>query len=237
MAGWLVQILLKGERRSRKVNVETVVLKASPRTVIGKQVKALRRAGQLPAVLYGHNLNPTPISLDARDAGKILGRLTSSSLVTIDLAGKEFPTLVRERQRHSIKGHLTHVDFQVVSLTEKIRAEISIVLEGTSPAVKDFNAILVTGLDALEVECFPQDLPERIVVDVSLLKEIGSGIHVRDLVVSDKVQILSEADEMIVIATAPRVEEVVAEVAEVVTEEAAEPEVIEKGKKEEEAAE
>jgi large subunit ribosomal protein L25 len=204
--------------------------------VIGKQVRALRRAGQLPAVLYGHDVNPTPISFDAHDAGKILGRLTSSSLVTINLEGKEYPALVRERQRHSIMGHLTHVDFQTVSMTEKLRTEVGIELTGIAPAVKDFNAILVTSLDALEVECFPQDLPERIVVDVSVLKEIGNGIHVRDLVVSDKVQILSEADEMVVIATAPRVE-VVTEVAEVVAEEVAEPEVIEKGKKEEEEGE
>ncbi len=215
--------------------MDTVVLKASSRTVIGKQVRALRRAGQLPAVLYGHDVNPTPISLDAHDAGKILGRLTASSLVTIDLDGKEYPALVRERQRHTIKGHLTHVDFQIVSMTEKLRTDVGIELTGIAPAVKDFNAILVTSLDALEVECFPQDLPARIVVDVSGLKGIGDGIRVRDLVISDKVDILSDADEMIVIATAARVE-VIPEAEEAAVEEA-EPEVIEKGKKEEEEGE
>jgi large subunit ribosomal protein L25 len=217
--------------------VDTVVLKASPRTVVGKQVKALRRDGFLPAILYGHKIDPTPISLNAHDAGITLGRLTASSLVTIDLDGKEYPTLVREKQRHHIKGHLTHVDFQIVSMTEKLRTDVGVELTGTAPAVKDFNAILVTSLDALEVECFPQDLPTKIVVDVSVLKEIGDGIRVRDLVISEKVEILSDAEEMIVIATAAR-EEVIPEEEEAVVEgEEAEPEVIEKGKKEEEEEE
>jgi large subunit ribosomal protein L25 len=159
--------------------------------------------------------------------------------VTIDLDGKEFPTLVRERQREPIKGVLIHLDFQAVSLTEKIRANVGIVLTGTSPAVKDFSAILVTTLNELEVEAFPQDLPERIVVDIAKLEKIGDGIHVSDLVLSDKVHVVSGTDEMIVLAAAPKeeVEEVAPTEVEVAVEEAAEPEVIEKGKKEEEGEE
>ncbi|MBM3153057.1 MAG: hypothetical protein FJZ96_12795, partial [Chloroflexi bacterium] len=103
---------------------------------------------------------------------------------------------------------------------------------GVSPAVKDFNAVLVAGLDSLEVECFPQDLPERIKVDISVLAVIGNGVHVRDIVLSDKVTVLDQPDEMIVLATAPKVEAVVEEAVTVAEE--AEPEVIEKGKKEEE---
>jgi large subunit ribosomal protein L25 len=99
--------------------------------------------------------------------------------------------------------------------------------------------MLINGLNELEVEAFPQDLPESISVDISSLVKIGDGIHVRDIVLSDKVQILDMPDEMIVLATPPakeEVEEVVTPEAEVVAE-AAEPEVIEKGKKEEEEGE
>lgn len=218
--------------------MEKVVLKADRRSVTGKQVRALRRAGILPAVLYGHNMEPLSISLNAHDASKILNRLTASSLVTVDVEGKEYPALVRERQRNPIKGNLIHVDFQVVSLTEKIRANVGIVITGTAPAVKDFSAVLVTTLNELEVEAYPQDLPERIVVDISGLKKIGDGIRVGDLVLSEKVTVLTDADEMIILATAPKeeaLEEVTPEAAAV--EEAAEPEVIEKGKKEEEGEE
>jgi large subunit ribosomal protein L25 len=216
--------------------MEKVVIKATPRTVTGKQVHALRRAGQLPGVIYGHNIKPMIISMNARDASRILYKLTSSSLVTIDLDGKEYPSLVREKQRNYVKGNVIHVDFQVVSLTEKIRANVGIELSGLSPAVKDFNAVLVTGLVELEVEAFPQDLPERIVVDISTLANVGDGIHVRDIVLSDKVQVNNAPEEMIVLATAAKeeVEEVPVVEAEVAAEGAAEPEVIEKGKKEEE---
>jgi large subunit ribosomal protein L25 len=219
--------------------MEKVVLKATPRTLTGRHVRALRRSGQLPAVIYGHNVAPINISLDGREAGLVLGRTSSSSLVTIDLDGMEYPTLVREKQQNYIKRTLIHVDFQVVSLTEKIRAKVSITLTGSSAAVKDFNALLINGLSELEVEAYPQDLPSNIVVDISPLKEIGDGIHVRDIVLSDKVTVLDEPDELIVLATAPAKEEVeeVVTPEEAVVEGEAEPEVIEKGRKEEEGKE
>jgi large subunit ribosomal protein L25 len=219
--------------------MDIVVLKATKRTATGRHVRALRRTGQLPGVIYGHNVKPVNISMDARDAGKVLARLSSSSLVTVSVDGKEYPSLVREKQMNYIKRNLIHVDFQVVSLTEKIRANVGIILTGNSIAVKDFNAMLINGLNELEVEAFPQDLPERVVVDISPLNKIGDAIHVSDIVLSDKVTILSAANEMIVLATAPakeEVEEVVTPEAAVV-EEGAEPEVIEKGKVGEEGEE
>ena len=217
--------------------MEKAVLKASHRQITGKQVRALRRSGQMPAVIYGHNVEPIVISLESHEATRALNRMTASSLVTIDLDGKEYPVLVRERQRHPIKGTIVHVDFLAVSATEKLRANVGIVMTGASPAVKDFSAVLVTGLTELEVECFPQDLPERIEVDISVMIKIGDGIHVSDIVLSDKVTILDEPEEMIILATAPAKEEVEVVVTPeaVAVEEGTEPEVVEKGKKEEEA--
>lgn len=214
--------------------MEKAVLHATRRTVLGKQVGQLRRQGKLPAIMYGHNIEPTPISMDLHTSSQILDRLTASSLITIELDGIENAALVREKQRDYIRGTLIHIDFQIVSLTEKLRATVSIVLSGLSPAVKDFNGVVVSGLDEIEVECLPQDLPERIVVDISNLRKIGDGIYVRDLVVAENVEILENSDEMIVIVTATAAEE------EEVVEEAVsteEPEIIEKGKKEEEEKE
>ncbi len=220
--------------------MEKVVLKASKRDMVGKQVKALRRAGQLPAVIYGRHTEPINISLDARSANSVLAKVTSSSLVTLDVDGKEYPALVREKQRNYIKGVLTHVDFLVVSLSEKLRAEVRIELTGMSLAVKDFDAVLVTGMHTLSVECLPADLPDRIVVDIAALVKVGDSIHVRDISLGDKVRILDDADNMIVNATYAKIEvEPVAVPAEgVVAPEAAEPGLsVERGKKEEEAAE
>jgi large subunit ribosomal protein L25 len=220
--------------------MEKVVLNAEKRDVIGKQVKAMRRAGKLPAVIYGRHTEPINVSLDAHSASLILGRLTSSSLVTIALDGKEYPSLVREKQRDYIKNRLLHVDFLTVSLTETLRATVAVNLVGVSTAVKDFNAVLVTNLQSLEVECLPTDLPERIDVDISVLTRPGDGIRVRDVVVSDKVRLLDDPDTMVAVATFAKVEEEVAAVpgAEGVAPAEGEPELaVERGKKDEEEEE
>ena len=211
--------------------MEKVVLKAIKRDVIGKKVGALRRQGKLPAVLYGHRIETTAIMLDAHEGSQTMSHLTSSSLVTIDLDGREYLALVKEKQRDFIKNRLMHLDFQVVSLTEKMRAKVGIELAGTAPAVKDFNAVIHTGLTEMEVECMAQDLPERIVVDISGLAELGDSVRVRDVVLSDEVKILDDLEEIIAIATAPKKEEII-EAAPVEEEPA--PEVIERGKKEKE---
>jgi large subunit ribosomal protein L25 len=209
--------------------MEHIVLKATKRDVVGTKAGALRRQGKLPAVLYGHRVETTPILLDAYEGSQILPFLTSSSLVTIDLDGKQFLAQVREKQRDFLKNRLLHVDFQIVSLTEKMHAKVGIRLSGTAPAVKNFNAEIHTGLTALEVECIPQDLPERIVVDISGLAELGDSVRVRDVVLSDQVKILADPEEVIAIAAAPRKEEISAEAP--IVEEAA-PEESDRGKKE-----
>jgi large subunit ribosomal protein L25 len=217
--------------------MERFVIQASKRSITGKQVRALRRAGQLPGIVYGHNMEPISISMDAHEASLMMHRTTASSLIIIQLDGKEFPTLVREKQRNPVKDTYVHIDFQAVSLTEKIRAQVSIQLTGLSPAVKDFNAVLVTGLSEVEVEGFPQDLPQRIVVDITSLDKIGAGLYVRDIVLSDKVKMLDDPSGLLVLATAAKEEKVEEVVEEVAAVEGAEPEVVEKGKKEEEATE
>jgi large subunit ribosomal protein L25 len=223
--------------------MDKIVMKATKRTVTGKQVNALRRAGKLPAVIYGRRTDPVSITLDAHTAGMALGKIGSSRLITIDVDGDEYPALVRERQRDYIKGTLRHVDFLAVSLTEKITAEVRIEITGVSVAVKDLNAVLVTGLHAVEVECLPTDLPERIVVDISGLNQVGDGIHVRDIVVSENVRVLDDPDEMVVVTTFAKVEAVEEPAAPVegavaLEPEGGEPELsVERGKKEEEGTE
>ena len=217
--------------------MEKVVLVASKRVVTGRKVKALRRAGSLPAVLYGHNFPPQPISLNLKETTATLQKISGSSIITIDLDGKEHAALVREKQRDFVKNVLLHVDFQTVSLTEKLRTEVAIILEGIAPAVKDFNAMIGNGISEIEVECFPQDLPESIKVDISILKEIGDAIYVKDLPVPTNVEFLTDGEELVAIASAVKEEKEEEVVAEVVEPVAGEPEVIEKGKKEEEVPE
>jgi large subunit ribosomal protein L25 len=209
----------------KKKKMEKVVINASPRTVIGKKVGVLRREGKLPGVLYGHNFTATPIIMDLRQASKVLHSVTGSSIVTIDLDGKEHAVIVREKQRNFIRGTFLHIDFQVISLTEKIRTNVSIELVGLSPAVKDFNGLIVTGIDELDVECLPQYLPEKITVDISSLLKIGDGIFVRDLQLDSNITIFNHEGEQLVHITAQKTEE--EEVVEAVAT-VEEPEIIEK---------
>ena len=210
--------------------MEDIVLTAEKRTVIGKQVKGLRRQGKLPAVIYGHHIQPVAITLDTRETSRLLAGITPSHLITIKVGKENHTVLVREKQRHPVQGVLIHIDFLAVSMTEKLRANVYIELVGDAPAVKEFDGILVTGVEELEVECLPKDLPERIQVDISSLRQIGDSLQVRDIQLPDAVDILTDPAEMVVLVTAPAVEEV--EAVEEVS--AVEPEVIEKGKKEEE---
>ena len=181
--------------------MDKIVIQANPRTVVGKQVRALRREGLLPAVLYGPHMKSITISMDAHSSSRILKQITASSLVTVELEGKEYPALVREKQRNFITNNLLHVDFQVVSMTETLRTKVGIQLVGEAPVIEAFDAIIINGLEELEVECLPQDLPERIVVDISTLANVGDAIYVRDIQVSGKVEILDDMDEMIVLAS------------------------------------
>ena len=217
--------------------MEEIVLKATHRSLLGKQVKAMRREGKLPAVIYGHHIDPVSIVLDLRETSRSLMGLAPSALVTVDVEGEKHKALVREKQRNKITGILLHVDFLAVSMTEKLRAQVYIEVTGVAPAIKEFSGVLVTGTDEVEVECLPQDLPERILADTSGLLKIGDGIYVRDLAVPEGVKILAEPDTMVALITAQAaVEEEVAPVVEEVVAEG-EPEVIEHGKKEEEGEE
>jgi large subunit ribosomal protein L25 len=228
--------VLRGERRSRKGIMEEVIIKANRRNVLGKQVKAIRREGKLPAVIYGHHFDPISIEMELRDASKGLTGLAPSALITVEVEGTPHKALVREKQRNKLTGTLLHVDFLAVSMKEKLRANVYIEITGVSPAIKELFGVLVTGLEDVEVESLPQDLPERIVVDISNLLKIGDGIYVRDLPVPEGVKILQEPDTMVVLVTSQTAEEV--EVAPVVEEVlGTEPEVIEHGKIEEEEAE
>lgn len=216
--------------------MEKVVLNATKRDVVGKQVKALRREGKLPAVIYGRHTEPVIVNLDAHSASLILAKLTSSSLVTLNVDGTEYPALVRDKQRDYIKNRLLHVDFLAVSMTETLRTNVRVNFIGVSGAVKDFNAVLVHNLEQLEVEALPTDLPEGIDVDISVLAKPGEGIRVRDVKVADNVRILNDPDTMVAVATFAKIEEEVAAVpgAEGAAA-AAEPELAEdRGKKEDE---
>lgn len=158
-------------------------------------------------------------------------------MLTVRVEGDEYPVVLREAQKDIIFGTLRHVDFMAVSLTEILQTAVPIELIGEAPAETNFSAVVVTGISELEIECLPQDMPERIEIDASALVDMDSVICVKDLDLPETLVVLSDPDEIIasvtyVIVEEEEVEEEESELADLLDEEA-EPEVIEKGKKEE----
>ena len=183
--------------------MDRIKIEAERRNVIGKKVKVLRREGMLPAVIYGKHMDPLPIVLDLRSTTKILREVSRATILTIDVEGEEFTTLVRERQRGILTGDYEHIDFMAISMTETVRTQVNIFVEGKSPAEEEFGAVVMTGADNIEVEALPGDLPESLTVDVSVLTNIGDTITVADLVLPKGVSVLSEPTEMLAVLTVP----------------------------------
>lgn len=222
---------------------EKTVLEAKKRTVKGKQVRQLRRDGQLPGIIYGRigkdQIEPVLIQLDLHEASKTINRLTGSSLLTVKVEGDDYPVVLREAQKDIIYGTLRHVDFMAVSLTDRLQTAVPIELIGESPAETNFSAVVVTGISELEIECLPQDMPGRIEVDATILVDMDSVIFVKDLDLPETLEVLSDPDEIIASVTYVTVEEEEeeeedSELADLLDEEI-EPEVIEKGKREEDS--
>jgi len=190
------------------------VLEAKKREVIGKQVKALRREGLLPAVIYGSDIEPMPLTLNTNDVRQILSVTGANTLITMKIGKEEHLALVRDLQREVITRNLLHIDFQAVSMEETITTTVPVLVMGESPAVKELNALLVTSMDSLQIEAKAKDLPDTISVDINELVEIGDNIRVKDLVISGDVTILEDPELTVIVVAAPTLMEIEPEVEE-----------------------
>lgn len=175
-----------------------ITIKAQERKVTGKKVKALRRAGILPGVIYGSKTEPISIQMDAHSTSLVMGKLTGTSIVSIDLDGKKHTAIVRDRQHDVIYGELIHVDFLEISLKEKLRAMVAIELVGEAPVLKLGDAIINQGVNELDIEALPMDLPERIEVDLSGIATAEDTITVADLNLGAGVTIHTDPEEVVV---------------------------------------
>jgi len=214
---------------------DDILLNAQSRDVIGKQVGAMRRAGTIPGILYGTRLDkPIAIKLDEKTLKQVVATAGRNRLIklTID-SGETRLVLTRQVQRNPLSQRIIHVDLQEVSLTERLTTEVPLVLVGTSPAVTRGDGLLIHGIDTVQIRVLPTDLIPNIEVDVTPIVTLNQSLFVRDLKVSDNIQILTPGDEMVA-KVVPVKEEVVATEAPVA---AGEVEVVGKKKEEEGEAE
>jgi large subunit ribosomal protein L25 len=188
--------------------MDTPTLKATTRTMMGKQVKLLRSNGQLPGVLYGHGQESTSLTFDTIEYNKLFRKAGMSTLVDLVIdEAKPVKVLLHAPQVHPAKAHTIHADFYAVKMTEKLQTEIPLHFIGESEAVDVLDGSLATQLDALNVECFPDKLVSSIEVDLSALKTFDDIIRVENIVVPEGIEVLNDPEEVVAVVNAPRSEE------------------------------
>lgn len=176
-------------------------LSVQPRTVLGRRVKQLRRSGFVPANIFGKHAESVNIQVPVKDFHKAYEEVGESTLLYVNVEGEkeQRPVLVREVTRHPVTSEVLHVDFNQVSLKEKVTAPVKIELIGDSPAEKEKLGILVQQLDEVELEALPTEMPEHVEVSVEKLSAVDDAIMVRDLPLdASKITIKSDPEAIIV---------------------------------------
>lgn len=217
--------------------MESMKITSEYRASSGKgDARKLRAAGRVPAVLYGHHEEPVKISLSEQDFRRVIRIRGETAIIDLTIEGetaKGYDAIIKEIQQHPATGKILHVDFQHIRLGEKIKIEVPVELVGDPVGVKDMGGVLEHGPRELSIRCLPKNIPDRIEVDVRVLK-IHDAIHVGDIAsFHPDYEFLDDPGTTLAIVVAPRVEAEAVPAAQ----EAAEPEVIAKGKEEAEGAE
>jgi large subunit ribosomal protein L25 len=216
---------------------QAITVEAEPREDFGKNAaRRTRRAGRIPGVVYGGGGPVIPVSVDPIGIRNILhSEAGHNAIFTLQVRGKApARAMIRDWQSEPIRGGLLHVDLVRIALDTKLKLKVAIHIIGEAQGVKVQGGVFEFMLREVEVECLPDDIPEAINVDVSPLA-LGQSLRVSELSIGPKVKVLTDANRVVAHVVAPRAEE--EKPAETVEATPAEPEVIRKGKAEEEGAE
>jgi large subunit ribosomal protein L25 len=183
-------------------------LAATQRDVTGKRVARLRRAGQLPAVVFGHGMTSQSLSLDSHDFEQLQRRIGQNALVDLSVDGKKAtPVLVHGIQRDPVYRRMLHVDLFAVRMTEELTVDVPLVTVGESTAVDKLGGTLLHMLESVKVKALPDHLPQSIDLPIESLVDFEATVHVRDLVIPADVTLLTDPDEIVARVQQPRIEE------------------------------
>ncbi len=178
---------------------ETIVLEAQPRTIVGKQVKQLRAESLIPAVVYGPTLEAAlQLQIPEKELQESLKAAGGTNLIELRIGGKKISSLVRDVQRDILTPDILHVDFYAPDMNVRLRTEVPVIHIGESPIVKSGQAIIITEVNAVEVECLPNSIPSHLEIDLSSLTEIGAMLTVADLKAPADVEIVTDPEEILV---------------------------------------
>jgi large subunit ribosomal protein L25 len=184
----------------RELPVET-------RQVTGKKVAALRRSGVLPGNVYGKGLVSISIQVRTEEMDKTLKASTANEVLDLKIDGESQtrPVVIQKLQRHPITSTPLHAEFYQVSLTERMHAEVPLIVIGQSEAVITYAGVLMHAVTSVMVEALPLDLPSSIEVDITPLVELEQSLHVKDLPIPLNVTVLTDPEVMVVKVSTPRV--------------------------------
>jgi len=189
---------------------KNITLEAKIRTKPEKE--AIDKKDNIPGILYGRGFENVMVWLDRKKFNDVHEEAGESTVFKLALDGKdERNVLIKEIQKNILTGDPCHVDFYQVRMDEEIEAEVELVFKGETAAVKELGGILVKNMDAVDVKCFPGDLPPEIEVDISRIKTFDDYIYVKDLPVSEKVEILVDPETVVAMVSPPRTEEELAD--------------------------
>ncbi len=196
---------------------QEIELQISPRVVMGKATKRLRKQGIIPANIFGHKEKSQAVQVEELAFEALRRTHRSKSIISLRIAGdrRTETALVRRIQRDPRSGKILHIDFYRVSLTERITIKVPLRFVGEAPGVRNEGGVLLHVLDALEVECAAQDIVEYIEVDISPLAEVDATIHAEDIQLPANYTLITDPKEVVakVAATRAEVAEEAAEVA------------------------
>lgn len=180
--------------------MEQIELHVSTRKLMGKKSRFLRRQGITPVHLFGYDTEPLSLQCETVPLKLVLKTAGKTKLVglMVDKHKKLRNVVVREVQKNALSGELVHVDFFQVSMEEKIKVEVPVVLVGEAPALKSKTNMMAHELAAVEIECLPDRIPETIQVDISGLIEDDQSIQVKDLVLGEGVVALNNPEQVVV---------------------------------------
>ena len=181
----------------------------SNRQVVGKKVKTLRRDGVVPVHYYGSGIESRTLQAAGVTLRKVVTEAGANIPVEVVVEGNAESDIcfVREVQWHPVNGSLLHVDFMHVDVTERVTAEVPVVLTGQSEAVRELGGVIIQPFQTLPVEALPLDMPKDIAVDITSLLMFGDAVRVGDIALNKDFTILRDDDDLLVTVQEPRVEE------------------------------
>lgn len=218
-----MEIPARGAGQVEREKMDKVELKSQKRDVFGRKTNKGRKAGLIPAVVYGKGIESLGLWVNALDFRRLLKKAGESTMINLKVEGGEASrsedasahrqeagnrnVIIYEIQRDPVTDNIIHIDFFQVRMDEEIETEVSLAYIGEAIAARDLGGVLVKNMDEIEVKCLPGDLPSHIDVDISVLKTFEDRICIKDLKIPSKVKIDLDPETVVALVTPPRSEE------------------------------